>query len=55
MFQAQGGSGDYLWSTNNASVVTVNKYGEVTTYALGHTEVVASDVRNQLHKGVSKV
>ncbi|XP_052218938.1 nuclear pore membrane glycoprotein 210-like isoform X2 [Dreissena polymorpha] len=53
--RAQGGSGDYLWSTSNASVVTVNKYGEVTTYALGHTEVVASDLRNQLHQGVSKV
>lgn len=44
-----------MWSSNDVSVVTVNKYGEITTSARGEAEVTASDKRNQLHKGLAQV
>ncbi|XP_053384665.1 nuclear pore membrane glycoprotein 210-like [Mercenaria mercenaria] len=53
--RATGGSGDYMWSSNDAEVVTVNKYGEISTSARGEAEVTASDRRNQLHKGLAQV
>lgn len=53
--QATGGSGDYIWSSNDADIVTVNKNGEITTAAKGEATVTAADRRNQLHKGVAKV
>ncbi|XP_052800976.1 nuclear pore membrane glycoprotein 210-like [Mya arenaria] len=52
---ASGGSGDYIWSSNDPTVATVNKYGEVTTSNLGETEVTAADRRNTLHKGTAKI
>ncbi|XP_053384697.1 nuclear pore membrane glycoprotein 210-like [Mercenaria mercenaria] len=39
--RATGGSGDYMWSSNDAEVVTVNKYGEISTSARGEAEVAA--------------
>ena len=53
--QATGGSGDYIWSSENAEVAVVNKYGEVTTSRLGETEVIAADRKNTLHKGRAQV
>ncbi|KAL4239762.1 hypothetical protein ACF0H5_000565 [Mactra antiquata] len=53
--KATGGSGDYMWSTNDAGVVTVNKYGEIVTSAHGEAEITASDRRDSLHKGLALV
>lgn len=40
---ASGGSGDVTWSTEDASVATVDGTGAVTAVALGATRVVAKD------------
>ena len=55
LFQARGGSGDYVWSSDNAEMVSVDKSGEITTLRKGSAVVTAADKRNQLHTGSAQV
>jgi hypothetical protein len=51
LYQATGGSGEYIWSSNNLDTTSVNVRGEITTGNLGQSVVTAADTRNQAHKG----
>ncbi|XP_063400570.1 nuclear pore membrane glycoprotein 210-like [Mytilus trossulus] len=53
--KATGGSGDYIWSSNNLDTTSVNVRGEITTSNLGKSIVTAADTRNQAHKGSSTI
>ncbi|CAC5367420.1 NUP210 [Mytilus coruscus] len=53
--KATGGSGDYIWSSNNLETTSVNVRGEITTSNLGKSIVTAADTRNQAHKGSSTI
>ncbi|VDI43866.1 nuclear pore complex protein Nup210, partial [Mytilus galloprovincialis] len=53
--KATGGSGDYIWSSNNLDTTSVNVRGEITTSNLGKSTVTAADTRNQAHKGSSTI
>ncbi|XP_051914460.1 nuclear pore membrane glycoprotein 210-like isoform X2 [Hippocampus zosterae] len=54
--KATGGSGNFSWSSSNASVATVTVKGVMTTVSdIGVTVVKAQDMRNPLHFGEMKV
>lgn len=55
LHQAIGGSGEYIWSSNNLDTTSVNVRGEITTGNLGQSVVTAADTRNQAHKGSATV
>lgn len=55
LYQATGGSGEYIWSSNNLDTTSVNVRGEITTGNLGQSVVTAADTRNQAHKGSATV
>ena len=54
-FQAQGGSGNYTWTSSEPGVAAVNVQGRITTAAVGETTITAADVRNAAHTGSMKV
>ena len=51
----EGGSGEYIWSSRDTSLVTVTKEGVVTARAEGREEVVASDAKNAENFGTAEV
>uniref|UniRef100_A0A8U7MBZ1 Nucleoporin 210 n=1 Tax=Corvus moneduloides TaxID=1196302 RepID=A0A8U7MBZ1_CORMO len=54
--QAQGGSGNFSWSSSNQAVATVTVKGVMTTGSdAGVSVIQAFDVRNPLHYGEMKV
>ncbi|XP_071099780.1 nuclear pore membrane glycoprotein 210-like isoform X2 [Haliotis cracherodii] len=53
--KASGGSGEYVWSTLNASITNVNIKGEIVTMGLGSTNVTAADAKNSAHTGTVQV
>ena len=54
--QPSGGSGTYVWTSSNTSVATVSTKGLVmTTDAVGHSQIRASDTRNLANFGSSEV
>uniref|UniRef100_A0A803VLR1 Nucleoporin 210 n=1 Tax=Ficedula albicollis TaxID=59894 RepID=A0A803VLR1_FICAL len=54
--QAQGGSGNFSWSSSNQAVATVTVKGVMTTGSdAGVSIIQAFDVRNPLHYGEMKV
>ncbi|XP_053325422.1 nuclear pore membrane glycoprotein 210 [Spea bombifrons] len=54
--QAQGGSGNFTWSSSNNEVATVNVRGQMTTgHDIGVSVLRARDVQNPLHFGEMKV
>ncbi|XP_054833051.1 nuclear pore membrane glycoprotein 210 [Eublepharis macularius] len=54
--KAQGGSGNFTWSTSNQNVATVTVKGLMTTgNEIGVSVIRASDVQNPLHHGEMKV
>ncbi|KAL3841492.1 hypothetical protein ACJMK2_019630 [Sinanodonta woodiana] len=53
--QATGGSGDYVWSSDDNLITTVNKRGEITTSHTGTAIITVADQRNSLHKGQAVV
>ncbi|XP_077181720.1 nuclear pore membrane glycoprotein 210 isoform X2 [Paroedura picta] len=54
--KAQGGSGNFTWSTSNPNVATVTVKGRMTTgNEIGVSVIRASDVQNPLHYGEMKV
>ncbi|GFS06145.1 nuclear pore membrane glycoprotein 210-like [Elysia marginata] len=53
--QANGGSGEYIWSLTNTSVASVNIRGQITTVGPGKCNVTAADAKNSAHFGVSTV
>ena len=54
--QPSGGSGTYIWTSSNTSVATVSTKGLVmTTNAVGHSQIRASDTRNLANFGSSEV
>ncbi|XP_015284400.1 PREDICTED: nuclear pore membrane glycoprotein 210 [Gekko japonicus] len=54
--KAQGGSGNFTWSTSNQNVATVTVKGLMTTgNDIGVSVIRASDVQNPLHYGEMKV
>lgn len=54
--QPSGGSGTYIWTSSNTSVATVSTKGLVmTTDAVGHSQIRASDTRNLANFGSSEV
>lgn len=56
VFQAQGGSGNFSWSSSNQAVATVTVKGVMTTGSdAGVSVIQAFDVRNPLHYGEMKV
>uniref|UniRef100_A0A8C3NDN2 Uncharacterized protein n=1 Tax=Geospiza parvula TaxID=87175 RepID=A0A8C3NDN2_GEOPR len=56
VFQAQGGSGNFSWSSSNPAVGTVTVKGVMTTGSeAGLSIIQALDVRNPLHYGEMKV
>lgn len=56
VFQAQGGSGNFSWSSSNQAVATVTVKGVMTTGSdAGVSIIQAFDVRNPLHYGEMKV
>lgn len=56
MFQAQGGSGNFSWSSSNQAVGTVTVKGVMSTGTdAGVSIIQAFDVRNPLHYGEMKV
>ncbi|GFN96241.1 nuclear pore membrane glycoprotein 210-like [Plakobranchus ocellatus] len=55
MAQANGGSGEYIWSLTNTSVASVNIKGQITTVGPGKCNVTAADAKNSAHFGVSTV
>ena len=54
-FQAEGGSGNYTWSSSDSSVASVTVRGEILTATVGETKVNAADVRNAAHSGYMMV
>uniref|UniRef100_A0A8C3UAJ3 Nucleoporin 210 n=1 Tax=Catharus ustulatus TaxID=91951 RepID=A0A8C3UAJ3_CATUS len=56
VFQAQGGSGNFSWSSSNQAVATVTVKGVMITGSdAGVSIIQAFDVRNPLHYGEMKV
>uniref|UniRef100_A0A8C3NWH2 Nucleoporin 210 n=1 Tax=Cyanoderma ruficeps TaxID=181631 RepID=A0A8C3NWH2_9PASS len=56
VFQAQGGSGNFSWSSSNQAVATVTMKGVMSTGSdAGVSIIQAFDVRNPLHYGEMKV
>ncbi|XP_067655062.1 nuclear pore membrane glycoprotein 210-like isoform X1 [Haliotis asinina] len=53
--KASGGSGEYVWSTLNASITSVNIKGEIVTMGLGSTNVTAADAKNSAHTGTVQI
>ncbi|XP_041366942.1 nuclear pore membrane glycoprotein 210-like [Gigantopelta aegis] len=53
--QASGGSGEYVWSSADSSVSTVNIKGEAVTMGLGTTNITAADAKNSAHTGTVTV
>ena len=54
--QAAGGSGHYSWTSDAASIASVNTRGLLmTTTDTGMTEVKAHDSSNSMHFGVAQV
>ncbi|KAK2568492.1 Nuclear pore membrane glycoprotein 210 [Acropora cervicornis] len=56
LLEPSGGSGTYIWTSSNTSVATVSTKGLViTTNAVGHSQMRASDTRNLANFGSSEV
>lgn len=56
VLQAQGGSGNFSWSSSNQAVATVTVKGVMSTGSdAGVSIIQAFDVRNPLHYGEMKV
>ncbi|XP_015750175.1 PREDICTED: nuclear pore membrane glycoprotein 210-like, partial [Acropora digitifera] len=56
LLEPSGGSGTYIWTSSNTSVATVSTKGLViTTNAVGHSQIRASDTRNLANFGSSEV
>ncbi|XP_059163994.1 nuclear pore membrane glycoprotein 210-like [Physella acuta] len=53
--KAQGGSGEYVWSTSDVSVTSVNIKGQISTVGPGKCNVTAADARNSAYYGSSTV
>lgn len=54
--QAQGGSGNFSWSSSSYTVATVTVKGVMTTGSdIGLSVIQAHDVQNPLHFGEMKV
>ncbi|CAH1786082.1 unnamed protein product [Owenia fusiformis] len=49
--QAEGGSGNYTWSSSNEKIGSVNVRGLVSSGVIGQTTVTAADMRNTAHTG----
>ena len=52
---AEGGSGEYTWSSRDTSLVTVTKEGVVTARGEGREMVTASDAKNTDNSGSAEV
>ena len=56
VLQASGGSGNYTWTSSNATVATVSADGIVVAGSyIGHTKIRASDTRNRKHYDMMQV
>ena len=56
VLQASGGSGNYTWTSSNATVATVSTDGIVVAGSyVGHTKIRASDTRNRKHYDTMQV
>ena len=55
IFQAVGGSGEYMWSVTDAGIASVSVKGQITTVGPGESNVTAADAKNSAHFGVSTV
>ena len=51
LFQARGGSGEYVWGSSDITTATVNFHGQITTNGPGRTNVTAADAKNAAHTG----
>ena len=52
---AEGGSGEYIWSSRDTTVVSVTKDGVVTGRTAGREVVLASDAKNADNSGSAEV
>ena len=55
LFQARGGSGEYVWGSSDTTTATVNFHGQITTNGPGRTNVTAADAKNAAHTGTLSV
>lgn len=53
--KAEGGSGEYVWSTSDISVISVNIKGQISTVGPGKCNVTAADAKNSAYYGSSIV
>ena len=55
LYQARGGSGEYVWGSSDLTTATVNFHGQITTTGQGKTNVTAADAKNAAHSGTISV